>query len=72
MSVFDATHVRWRLIIWPQYGIFFASAGHAALIDYPHATDLKKIAAKVWKNGGVVSAVLVLSFHPPTPSCNRT
>jgi putative intracellular protease/amidase len=40
-----------------QYGIFFASAGHAALIDYPHAGNLKKIAAKVWENGGVVSAV---------------
>ncbi|EUC41086.1 hypothetical protein COCMIDRAFT_9161 [Bipolaris oryzae ATCC 44560] len=40
-----------------EYGIFFASAGHAALIDYPHAINLKKIAAKVWENGGVVSAV---------------
>lgn len=41
----------------PQYGIFFASAGHAALIDYPHATNLKKLAANVWEKGGVVSAV---------------
>ncbi|USP72729.1 Glyoxalase 3 [Curvularia clavata] len=40
-----------------EYGIFFASAGHAALIDYPHAENLKKIAAKVWDNGGVISAV---------------
>ncbi|KAJ4290431.1 plasma membrane heat shock protein [Kalmusia sp. IMI 367209] len=40
-----------------KYGVFFASAGHAALIDYPHATDLKAIASKVWANGGVVSAV---------------
>ncbi|KAF2259369.1 class I glutamine amidotransferase-like protein [Lojkania enalia] len=40
-----------------QYGLFFASAGHAALIDYPHAKGLKAIAAKIWENGGVVSAV---------------
>ncbi|OAG03353.1 IgE-binging protein [Paraphaeosphaeria sporulosa] len=40
-----------------QYGVFFASAGHAALIDYPHATHLQAIASKVWANGGVVSAV---------------
>ncbi|KAF2027444.1 class I glutamine amidotransferase-like protein [Setomelanomma holmii] len=40
------------LVGW-DYGIFFASAGHAALIDYPHATNLKKIAAKVWHDGGI-------------------
>jgi putative intracellular protease/amidase len=55
MSV--VSHARFRLILRLQYGVFFASAGHAALIDYPHAADLKKIAAKVWENGGVVSAV---------------
>jgi putative intracellular protease/amidase len=57
MLTFELSHVIWMLIIRPQYGVFFASAGHAALIDYPHATDLKKIASKVWDNGGVVSAV---------------
>ena len=40
-----------------QYGVFFASAGHAALIDYPHATQLQEIAAKVYEKGGIVSAV---------------
>lgn len=40
-----------------QYGIFFASAGHAALIDYPKARNLQKIAEEVWANGGVVSSV---------------
>lgn len=40
-----------------KYGVFFASAGHAALIDYPTATDLKKIAADVWDRGGIVSSV---------------
>ncbi|KKP00667.1 IgE-binging protein [Trichoderma harzianum] len=40
-----------------KYGIFFASAGHAALIDYPNATGLQKIAEVIWANGGVVSAV---------------
>jgi hypothetical protein len=42
------------------------------LIDYPHATDLKKIAAKVWENGGVVSAVYVFVFLLITPSCGDT
>jgi putative intracellular protease/amidase len=37
--------------------VFYASAGHAALIDYPHATNLKKIAANIWEKGGVVAAV---------------
>lgn len=40
-----------------QYGIFFASAGHAALIDYPTASALQRIASQVWQNGGVVSSV---------------
>ncbi|KAI7973913.1 hypothetical protein EIK77_001324 [Talaromyces pinophilus] len=40
-----------------QYGVFFASAGHAALIDYPKAKNLQKIAEEVWANGGVVSSV---------------
>ncbi|WQF86616.1 Putative class I glutamine amidotransferase [Colletotrichum destructivum] len=40
-----------------NYGIFYASAGHAALIDYPTATSLQRIAAQVWANGGVVSSV---------------
>jgi len=40
-----------------KYGIFYASAGHAALIDYPHAKGLQKIATDVWAEGGVVSAV---------------
>jgi putative intracellular protease/amidase len=57
MLMLELSYVRLRLIIQSQYGIFFASAGHAALIDYPHATDLKKIAARVWEKDGVVSAV---------------
>ncbi|KAJ3455803.1 hypothetical protein MRS44_017285 [Fusarium solani] len=40
-----------------KYGLFYASAGHAALIDYPTAASLQKIAAQVWANGGVVSSV---------------
>jgi len=40
-----------------KYGIFFASAGHAALIDYPTAKSLQKIAVQVWDNGGIVSSV---------------
>ncbi|KAI3628294.1 D-lactate dehydratase [Malassezia furfur] len=40
-----------------KYGLFFASAGHAALIDYPDAKGLQAIAAKIWEDGGIVSAV---------------
>lgn len=40
-----------------QYGLFYASAGHAALIDYPTASSLQKIAEDVWANGGVVASV---------------
>ncbi|KAK1749904.1 class I glutamine amidotransferase-like protein, partial [Echria macrotheca] len=40
-----------------QYGVFFASAGHAALLDFPTAWELKRIAADVWDNGGIVSSV---------------
>lgn len=40
-----------------EYGVFFASAGHAALYDYPSATGLQSIAADIWDRGGIVSAV---------------
>ncbi|ETN38741.1 uncharacterized protein HMPREF1541_06779 [Cyphellophora europaea CBS 101466] len=40
-----------------KYGLFFASAGHAALIDYPHAKGLHKIASDIWNAGGVAAAV---------------
>ncbi|KAJ2158199.1 plasma membrane heat shock protein [Coemansia sp. RSA 552] len=42
----------------PQdYGLFFASAGHGTLFDYPTAKGLIAIAESVWQRGGVVSAV---------------
>ncbi|KAJ2253181.1 plasma membrane heat shock protein [Coemansia sp. RSA 455] len=40
-----------------DYGLFFASAGHATLFDYPTAKSLIKIAEDVWARGGIVSAV---------------
>jgi len=40
-----------------EYGLFFASAGHAALYDYPTARGLQSIAADVWARGGIVAAV---------------
>ncbi|KAL2826873.1 class I glutamine amidotransferase-like protein [Aspergillus cavernicola] len=40
-----------------QYGVFYASAGHAALIDYPTAGALQGIAEQVWASGGVVASV---------------
>lgn len=40
-----------------DYGLFFASAGHASLIDYPDAKGLQGIAVEIYTNGGIVSAV---------------
>src|SRR5580658_5780157 len=40
-----------------EYGVFFASAGHAALYDYPTAKSLQAIAADVWNRGGIVGTV---------------
>lgn len=40
-----------------QYGLFFASAGHATLYDYPKAKHLQHIAEDIYSRGGVVSAV---------------
>jgi len=40
-----------------DYNVFFASAGHAALYDYPKARGLQAIAEDVWNRGGIVSAV---------------
>lgn len=54
-----------------QYGLFFASAGHASLIDYPDAKGLQSIAARIYTDGGIVSAVyashlpfFVLTYQP--------
>ncbi|KAI5275180.1 hypothetical protein E4T47_01824 [Aureobasidium subglaciale] len=44
-------------IVGSKYGVFYASAGHASLIDYPTATSLQKIAEQVWANGGIVASV---------------
>jgi len=40
-----------------EYGLFFASAGHSALYDYPTAKGLQAIAAGIWDRGGVVGTV---------------
>jgi len=40
-----------------EYGLFFASAGHSALYDYPAAAGLQAVAADIWNRGGVVGAV---------------
>ena len=40
-----------------QYGVFFASAGHASLIDYPDAKGLQDIAAKMYAAGSIISTV---------------
>lgn len=37
--------------------MFFASAGHAALYDYPTARRLQTVAGDVWDRGGIVAAV---------------
>src|SRR5262244_2783356 len=40
-----------------DYGFFFASAGHAALYDYPKAKGLQAVAADIWERGGIVGTV---------------
>ncbi|HEY7156003.1 MAG TPA: hypothetical protein VH575_18715 [Gemmataceae bacterium] len=40
-----------------EYGLFFASAGHASIYDYPQARGLQSIAEDIWARGGIVSAV---------------
>src|SRR5262244_2859018 len=40
-----------------DYGLFFASAGHAALYDYPTAKDLQAVEADIWDRGGIVGTV---------------
>ncbi|KAK5706026.1 plasma membrane heat shock protein [Elasticomyces elasticus] len=40
-----------------RYGIFFASAGHAALLEYPDAKGLQDIAIQIWFRGGMVCSV---------------
>jgi D-lactate dehydratase len=40
-----------------EYGLFFASAGHSALYDYPSAKGLQSAAEDIWARGGVVAAV---------------
>jgi putative intracellular protease/amidase len=40
-----------------EYGLFFASAGHAALYDYPTARGLQSIAVDVWGRGGIIAAI---------------
>jgi putative intracellular protease/amidase len=40
-----------------EYGVFFASAGHAALYDYPTAKNLQALASDVWDRGGIVGTV---------------
>lgn len=46
-----------------DYGLFFASAGHAALIDYPDAKGIQAIVAKIWEAGGIVAAVCHVSTY---------
>jgi putative intracellular protease/amidase len=40
-----------------EYGVFFASAGHAALYDYPTAKGLQAAASDIWDRGGMVGTV---------------
>ena len=44
-------------IKWQDYGIFFACAGHAGLIDYPDAKGLQGITANMYDAGDIISAV---------------
>jgi putative intracellular protease/amidase len=51
-------HLKRPVDVDPEdYGIFFASAGHASLIDYPDAKGLQILASDMYDQGGIVSAV---------------
>ncbi|KAJ1915027.1 plasma membrane heat shock protein [Mycoemilia scoparia] len=60
-----------------KYGLFFASAGHATLWDYPKAKGLISLAEDIYKRGGVVSAVchgpailpFIRDLNSPTHDC---
>lgn len=39
------------------YDIFFASAGHGSLFDYPNAKGLQHLALEIYEKGGVFAAV---------------
>jgi putative intracellular protease/amidase len=40
-----------------HYGLFFASAGHSALYNYPSASGLQFVAGDLCARGGVVAAL---------------
>jgi D-lactate dehydratase len=40
-----------------EYGLFFGSAGHAALYDYPSAEGLQAVGENAWARGGIIAAV---------------
>jgi putative intracellular protease/amidase len=40
-----------------KYGLFFASAGHACIYDYPNARGFQSIAEDIYARGSFVSAV---------------
>jgi len=40
-----------------MYSAIFFAGGHAACVDFPHATHLQQLAAQIYENGGVIGAV---------------
>lgn len=40
-----------------DFDIFFAAGGHGTVFDYPKAKNLQNLAADIYANGGLVSAV---------------
>lgn len=44
-------------IDYRDYGILYAAGGHGTIFDFPSAEKLHKIAADIYYNGGVISAV---------------
>ncbi|KAF1356414.1 class I glutamine amidotransferase-like protein [Delphinella strobiligena] len=42
---------------WSEYGILYASAGHASLIDYPTAKGLHEIVVNMYRDGRIIAGV---------------
>lgn len=40
-----------------EFAIFYATAGHGALLDYPRASGLQALATAIWEKGGILAAV---------------
>lgn len=51
-----------------RYGVIHFAGGHGAMWDFPNSTDIGRVSAAIYENGGVVAAVC----HGPAALVNVT